>query len=344
MTSLSKEHAELQELINAAKELSAKKSCDAYQAWSAAAERCAQVVGHYHDWTMFCIINKGKSLVDTHHCEEAIPILETALRSLNGIHGYVHFHVEHACQSLGRAYGKLGKPDVEHVYWTRALHSSQSLRGLSHETSIYCLSQAARALTKQRQVLRALPLYQDLLSRCQTAHGQQVQTAFAARDLAQCLNQLGRFEEAYPIWKLAEKLFYLEPERHERVRVQTVRCMFWTREQVKEAKRAKIAAILRATVGLSEEERDYLSSLNLSVNQVSDVLEYLKHGYLNAEFRKENKNCRNLRVAVKRSRELVSAYTKKISWDGDRLARDTKFHVIEPDGRKEVVMVGFDHD
>lgn len=341
---LSKQHAELQKLIDAAKELSAKKSCHAYDAWSAAAERCAQVVGHYHDWTMFCIINKGKSLVDTHRLEEAIAILETALRQLNSIHGYVHFHVEHACQSLGRAYGKLGKPDLEHVYWTRALYSSQSLRGLSHETSIYCLSQAARALTKQGQVLRALPLYQDLLSRCRTAHGQQVQTAFAARDLAQCLNQLGRFEEAYPHWKLAVKLFNLEPERHGRIRDQTLRCMFWTRDQVREAKRAKIDAMLRSTVGLSEEERDYLASLNLSVNQVSDVLDYLKHGYLNATFREENKNCRNLRVAVQKSRKLMSAYRKKISWEGDRMARDTNFHVSEPDGRKQMVMVGFDHD
>lgn len=344
MKSFDKQHAELQKLIDAAKELSARKSYDAYEAWSAAAERCARVVGPYNDWTMFCTINKGKSLVDTRRFEEAIPILETALRQLKAIHGNVHFHVEHACQSLGRAHGELGKLDVAHDYWTRALYSSESLRGLTHDTSIYCLTQAARVLTKQRQVLTALPLYRDLLSRCQVAHGQQVQTAFAARDLAQCLNQLGRFEEAYPHWKQAVKLFNLEPERHERIRDQTLRCMFWTRDQVREAKRAKIDAMLKATVGLSEEERDYLASLNLSVNQVSDVLEHLKYGYLNATFREENKNCRNLRVAVQRSRKLVSAYRKRISWAGDRLTRDTKFHVSEPDGRKQVVMVGFDHD
>lgn len=97
--------------------------------------------------------------------------------------------------------------------------------------------------------------------------------------------------------------------------------------------------------GLSEAEREYLASLNLSANQMSAVLQFLEYSYLSTTFRDANKNCRNLRVAVCGNRKLVTAYrSKQAESMCECLQRDTKFYVSDTAGRREVVMVGFDHD
>lgn len=108
---------------------------------------------------------------------------------------------------------------------------------------------------------------------------------------------------------------------------------------------SNVDGMLESAIGLSEEERLYLASLNLSANQMSAVLQLLEHSYLSMAFRDANKNCRNLRVAVCGKRKLVAAYmSRQVESMGDCLQRDTKFHVSDTPGRREVVMVGFDHD
>ncbi len=210
MKSVNRARDDLQKIIDTAKEHSAKKLPTAFYQWRRAADRSADLLGQYHASTVFCVNNVGKTLVEIGCHKEAISLLEASLRQSITVHGCAHFAVEHACQSLGRAYTAMGRHALAGQWWKAAAISSESLRGKEHQTTVFCLSQQAQALTRLGLNAEALPIFHEVLSRTKNVFGRHVHTAYAARRTAECLNQLGYFEEALPVWKLAVKCFTQE--------------------------------------------------------------------------------------------------------------------------------------
>lgn len=338
MTSVTPARAEVQELIDIAKEHSAKKKRDAHKRWRAASERSRELLGANHDATLYCQSNVGKSLIDIGSHEEAIPILETTLRQVQAINGYAHFSVEHICQSLARAYKAKGEVALSHKYWMSAASSSQTLRGLHHRTTIYCLHQAGRALTSVKRFEEALALLRKVLDANITVHGDSLETGYSARDTATCLNQLDRFEEALPLWKRAHRIFE-RAEGKEDIAETVYRCMDWTRDKVRTRARAEQLTLLAAVDGLTAEDARYLADARLSHKQLGAVLDHLKKTYLLGDD-SNYQYADTLRVAVKSRPTQVLAYRKQ-ALTGCCGSEDVELQVIEDNGNKTKVMVGF---
>lgn len=338
MTSVTPARAEVQQLIDIAKEHSAKKKRDAHKRWRAASERSRELLGATHDSTLYCQSNVGKSLIDIGNHEEAIPILETALRQVQAINGYAHFSVEHICQSLARAYKAKGDVALSHKYWMSAAGSSETLRGLYHRTTIYCLHQAGRALTSAKRFEEALPLLRKVLDANVAVHGNSLETGYTARDLATCLNQLERFEEALPLWKRAHRIFERAAGKED-IENTLYRCMDWTRDKVRTRRRAAQLEMLASIETLGEADREYLLSLGMTTRQLEAVLDKLKSTYLLGDD-SDYPHADTLRVAVKSRREQVLIYNelKKSGCCGEE---DVELEVIEDNGNKTTVMVGF---
>lgn len=218
---------ELQALIETAKEQSGRKDPAALQTWIQAAEASKQLVGATHSWTVFCINNVGKTLVDKGEYERAIPLLESSLGAAHAAFGQVHFCVEHASQSLGRAYGALGDQAKAAQHWDAAALSSEIIRGPCHQTTIFCLSQKGRALMRQNRPVEALPILRKVLGRTQSLHGRHFHTGYAARELAACLNQIGNFKDAIPLWKYARRCFSIDQEKYSRQILNAAHCLEW---------------------------------------------------------------------------------------------------------------------
>lgn len=338
MTSITPARQEVQKLIDTAKEHSHRQQRDAHKLWRAAADRSRELLGPTHEATMFCQNNVGKALVDIGLNDEAIPLLETALRQAQAIYGYVHFAVEHICQSLARAHRAKGNLSAAHSYWMTAATSSESLRGLKHNTTIYCLHQAARALASDKRFADALPLFQKTHQANLELHGQTVNTAFAARDLATCYNQLERYSDAMPHWRRAHRIFEKLADKKE-ITSSTFRCMMWTRDKIRAAHKLEQSQMLAAAEGVHELDRTYLVGLHLTNNQLKAVLEHLKATFLTGDDG-EYPYADNLRVALKSRPKQVADYQARAK-DGCCGAEDVELEVEEKNGAKEIVMVGF---
>lgn len=336
MTSFHPARQEVQQLIDTAKQHSLRKMRDAHKAWRQAADRSRQLLGPTHEATIFCQNNVGKALVDIERYDEAIPLLETALRQAQALYGYVHFAVEHLCQSLARAHRANGNLAQAHSYWMAAATSSESLRGLQHNTTIYCLHQAARCLACDKRFADALPLFQKTLEANSGLHGRSVHTAFAARDLATCFNQLGRYQEALPQWRRAYGIFKDDPEKAN-VANSTFRCMMWTRDKIRAERKLEQSRMVGAVEGLSDEDRTYLVSLNLTDKQLQAVLDHLQATYLDND---GHHYVDNLRVAVKSRAKQVADYRTRAD-EGCCGSEDVELEVVEAGGNRDTVLVGF---
>lgn len=232
MKTVSHAHADLQKLIGTAKEHSAKKLPTAYYQWRRAADRSIELMGRTHEWTFFCVSNLGKTLVEIGCHKEAISVLEAALLYANRVHGHSHFNVEVICQSLGRAYTAVGMHGESARRWEAAAISSECLRGKEHQTTIFCLSQQAHALARLGLNAEALSIFRDVMSRTLEAFGRNINTAFAARYTAECLNRLGCFEEALALWELSVSCF-----KHEEFLLpQHLKSLNWTYRELKRTK------------------------------------------------------------------------------------------------------------
>ena len=185
--------------------------------------------------TQYCLNNVGKTLVDIGDYERAVGLLESALEKARKAYGDVHALVEHPCQSLGRAYTELGDLDKALDYWNAAAFSAERMRGVYHQSTIFCLSRKARALRQKGFHEEALTVFCKVFGRTQTVFGCGLQTAFAARELAACYCQLGRFEEAIPVWKHALRCFD-ECPAYQKQGKNVKRCLSWTRSQAAAAK------------------------------------------------------------------------------------------------------------
>lgn len=338
MTSLTPARAEVQKLIDIAQEHSAKKKRDAHKLWRAAAERSRELLGHTHEATRFCQNNVGKALVDIGNHDEAIPLLETALRQAQAINGYVNRQVEHIHQSLARAYKGRGDHATAHKHWVAAGTSSETLRGANHTTTIFCFHQAARALASQKLFAEALPLFQTVLAANIATHGDSVNTAFALRDTATCLNQLERYEEAKPFWKRAHKLFAREPSKKD-LAASTMRCLNWTRVKVREVRLAEQLQMLALVEAFGDAERQYLAGIGLTERQLEAVVEYLKSTYLLGDY-SDYPYADTLRVAIKSRSTQVQAYNEE-KRTGCCGSEDVELVVKEANGNVETIMVGF---
>ena len=336
MTSFNPTRAEVQALIDIAKEHSAKKKRDAHKLWRQAAERSRELLGATHEATVFCQNNVGKSLVDIGNYEEAIPLLEAALRQSQAIYGYTHFSVEHVCQSLAHAYKARGDHATAYKHWMAAGNSSEALRGLNNQTTIFCFHQAARRLASQRLFDQALPLLQKVIEANKKVHGFTVNSAFSARDLATCLNQLERFEEALPFWKLALRIFEQDANQKD-LADKAYRCMNWTRVNVRERRRVEQRLMLSGVEKMGDQDKNYLLGLNLTTKQMAAVVAHLQSTYLNGD---EHEHADSLRVAVKGRDKQVAAY-KKIAEEGCCGSEDTELKVREDNGNVDTIYVGF---
>ncbi len=338
MTSLTPARAEVQKLIDIAKVHSAKHKRDAHKLWRAAAERSRELLGATHDASLYCQSSVGKSLVDIGNHDEAIPILETTLRQVQAIHGYVHFSVEHICQTLARAHKAKGEHARSYKYWMSAADSSLTIRGPSHQTTIYCLHQAARTLCSQRRFSEALPLLHQVMEANHSLHGVTVDQAYTARDTANCLNQLERYEEALPLWRKAHRLFEHAPGKED-IAGTVFRCMAWTRAKVRDRRRAAQHELLSAVDGLSADDNKYLIDAGLSHKQLDAVVDYLKGTYLSGDDG-DYQHADTLRVAIKSHPEQVVDYQEQ-QRTGCCGSEDVELTVLEDNGNNTKVMVGF---
>ncbi|MBX9951915.1 MAG: tetratricopeptide repeat protein [Candidatus Obscuribacterales bacterium] len=227
----------IQSLIEKAKAQSSENSPDALNTWTRATFLSLQLVSPDFGLTQYCINNVGKSLVDQGDYERAIGVLEPALEKARETVGLAHPLVEHPCQSLGRAYDALGDYAKSQKYWDAAACSAESTRGIYHASTIFCLSKKARALRSQGLHEEALTAYCKVWGRTQFAFGNDLRTAFAARELAACYCQLGRFEEAIPIWQHAKHCFDEHPRYHKYAR-NMKRCLSWSRNQAWQSRHA----------------------------------------------------------------------------------------------------------
>ncbi|MCC7531031.1 MAG: tetratricopeptide repeat protein [Candidatus Melainabacteria bacterium] len=338
MTSFNPARAEVDKLIEIAKAHSAGKKRDAHMKWRAAAERSRELLGHTHEATRFCQNNVGKSLVEIGNHEEAIALLEAALRQTQAINGYVDRAVEHIHQSLARAHKALGDHATAYKHWMAAATSSQTLRGANHTTTSFCFHQAARALASQKLFEQALPLFQTVLAANVARHGDSVNTAFALRDTATCLNQLERYEEAKPLWKRAYRLFSRVSDKKD-IANSALRCLNWTSSEVRARRHAEQLRVLANIKEMSDTDKDYLIDLSLTNKQLNAVLIYLTSTYLKGDLG-EYQYVDNLRVAVKSRTKQVAAYTNRAG-GGCCGSEDVEIRVVEDDEKKETILVGF---
>lgn len=338
MNSQQTPRAELHSLVEIAKEHSAKRKLDAPQKWRAAAEFSRKLLGEVHETTIYCENNVGKALVAAGKSAEAIPLLEAALRKSQALFGYAHESVEHTCQALARAYKARSDFANAHKHWMNAARSSETLRCLEHNTTIFCYHQAARCLASQKKFEEGLALFDKVLGATIALHGgRTTQTAFVLRDKATCLNQLERFDEAYPFWSRAFVIFDRNNKRKEAT--EAFNCMRFTKHKKRAAKQAKRLALLEAVDGLNEFDRSYIAGLNLSIAQVEAVIERLRATYLSSEF----DNTSDLRIAVKSDAKHVAAYRERAA-SGCCGSEDIEFDVLEGhDGNKSTIMLGFNY-
>lgn len=335
MNSQQTPRAELHSLIEIAKEHSDKKKLDAPQKWRAAAEFSRSLLGEVHETTIYCENNVGKALIATGKYAEAIPLLEAALRKAQALYGYAHPSVEHTCQALARAYKAKSDFASAHKHWINAAGSSETLRGMQHNTTIFCYHQAARCLANQKKFQEALVLFEKVLDATIGLHGATTQAAFVLRDTATCLNQLERFEDAYPVWVRAFTLFDRNSKRKEAT--EAFNCMRFTKHRKRAVRKATKLAMLEALDGLSESDRSYIVELNLSIAQVAAVIERLRETYLSSEF----ENTSDLRIAAKHNAKQVAEYRERAA-AGCCGSEDIEFDVFEGhDGNKATVMLGF---
>ncbi len=234
MKTMNRAHRNLQTCIAAAEQQSAEHHPDALQSWTRTAARSVDVMGPTHRWTLFCLNNVGKTLVEMGDYEGAIPVLLTSLRAAREIHGCIDFSVEHASQSLGKAYAALGNHERSAYYWDAAAFSAELTRGAYHQTTIFCLSHKARSLVLQNKHEKALPIFRKVLGRTLHVFGSDSRGAYAARDLAACLNQLGYFEKALPIWKFARRCFSQDKDKFRRQLAGVTHCLGWTRQRARQ--------------------------------------------------------------------------------------------------------------
>lgn len=249
------ERRSLQRLVDIASQQSAENHPDALQTWNRSAALSQELLGPYHGLTLFCYNHLGKTLVDIGEYEQAILVLEPVLELARGAFGLVHARVEHACQSLGRAYSALGDHVKADQNWEAAAYSSEKMRGVYHLSTIFCLSRKARALRLQGLHEEALTVFSKVFGRTQHVFGCNLQTAFAARELAACYCQLGRFQEAIPIWKHALRCFDEHPNYHKHS-LNVKRCLSWTRNQAKTCRTAGSQAGASATADTIEQHLD----------------------------------------------------------------------------------------
>jgi tetratricopeptide (TPR) repeat protein len=335
MNSQQTPRAQLYSLIEIAKEHSEKRKLDAPQKWRAAADLSRSIFGEVHETTIYCQNNVGKALIATRKFAEAIPLLEAALRKARAFHGYAHPSVEHTCQALARAYKARSDFASAHKHWINAAESSETLRGLQHNTTIYCYHQAARCLADQKKFEEALVFFDKVLDATIALHGNCAQTAFVLRDKATCLNQLGRFEDAHPVWSRAFTLFDRNGKRKEAT--EAFHCMRFTKHRKKAARTAKAMAALANVEGLNDGDRSYIAALNLSTAQLTAVSERLRETYLSSDF----ENTSDLRIAVKHNRKQVDDYRERAA-TGCCGSKDIEFEVHEGrDGNKATIMLGF---
>lgn len=340
MTLVSPARAEVQKLIDTAKEHSAKKMRDAHLKWRAAEELSRQLLGPNHDATMFCKNGVAKALIAAGLHDEAIPLLEATLRQAKAIHGYVHFSVEHCCQALGTAYRAKGDFASAYTYWMSAATSSESQRGLQHNTTVFCYHQAARAKASQKLFSEALPIFYKVLDSAEKMYGASEQVAYASRDAATCLNQLERYKEALQYWRRASRLFRAFGK--EELLDKVMRSLHWTQLKVRDIVHAEHSKLVAAVEGLSEEDRQYLVACNLTTAQLMAVLEHLKATYLSGDDG-DYPHAGDLRVAVKGREKLVTRYAKQAA-ECCCGSYDHELKVTEPEDKStRIVMVGFSY-
>lgn len=339
MTSVSPQRAEVQRLIDIAKEHSDKKMRDAHMKWRAAADLSRQLLGPNHDATMFCQNNVGKALIAIELYDEAIPLLEASLRQAQALHGYVHFSVEHICQSLAIAFRAKKNFAAAYKHWMSAATSSEAQRGLQHNTTLYCYHQAARAKASAKLFDEALPLFFKVLDTTEKMHGASEQSAYISRDTATCLNQLERYTEALPYWRRAFKLFKASDKKE--IFGSVARSLKWTQRKIREALNAEHSKLVAAVEGLSDEDRQYLVASNLTTAQLNAVVEHLKATYLSGDDG-DYPHAGDLRVAVKGHEKLISRYRTRAA-ECCCGSYDHQFEVAESDGNKKTVMVGFSY-
>ena len=339
MTSVSPQRAEVQRLIDIAKEHSDKKMRDAHMKWRAAADHSRQLLGPNHEATLFCQNNVGRALIAIELYDEAIPLLEASLRQAQALHGYVHFSVEHICQALGTAFRAKKDFALAYKHWMSAGTSSEAQRGLLHNTTLYCYHQAARAKASARLFDEALPLFFKVLDSTEKMHGASQQAAYVARDTATCLNQLERYTEALPYWQRAFKLFK-ESDKTEPFG-SVARSLKWTQRKIREVRNAEQSKIVAAVEGLSDDDRQYLVASNLTTAQLNAVIEHLQATYLTGDDG-EYPHAGDLRVAVKGHDKLVNRYRSQAA-ECCCSSYDHQLEVVEQDGNKRTVMVGFSY-
>ncbi len=317
---------------------SASKASDAHIFWRAAADRSRELLGPNHKTTVFCQNNIGQALVDSEFYDEAIPLLETALRQAQALYGYVSFSVEHVCQSLARAYRAKGNLTMAHKHWLSAAMSSESLRGLLHDTTIFCYHRAARALASDKRFQEALPLFQKVMQANFELHGNTIHTAFAERDLATCLNQLGHHKESVHHWRRSHRIFKADPTKAI-VSKDTLRCLMWTRRKIRAERKLEQSQVVAAIEGLSDEDRAYLVTLQLTNKQLAAVLAHIEATYLARE-NGQYHEFGNLRVALKSRTKQMAAYQARVK-EGCCSSQDAELEVVEADGNRDTVLVGF---
>lgn len=339
MTSVSLQRAEVQRLIDIAKEHSDKKMRDAHLKWRAAADLSRELLGPNHEATMFCQNNVGKALIAVELYDEAIPLLEAALRQAQALHGYVHFSVEHICQSLALAFRAKKNFALAYKHWMSAGTSSEAQRGLLHNTTLYCYHQAARAKASAKLFDEALPLFFKVLDSTEKMHGKSQQAAYLARDTATCLNQLERYTEALPYWRRALKLFNESGKKE--LCDSIARSLNWTQRKIREIRNVEHSKIVAAVEGLSDDERQYLVASHLTTAQLYAVIEHLRATYLSGD-NGDYPHAADLRVAVKGQHKLVSRYHTQAAQCCCG-SYDHQLEVAEPDGNKKTVMVGFSY-
>jgi tetratricopeptide (TPR) repeat protein len=288
---------------------------------------------------MFCQNNVGKALIAIELYDEAIPLLEASLRQAQALHGYVHFSVEHICQSLAIALRAKKNFAAAYKHWMSAATSSEAQRGLLHNTTLYCYHQAARAKASAKLFDEALPLFFKVLDTTEKMHGASEQAAYIARDTATCLNQLERYTEALPYWRRAFKLFKASDKKE--IFGSVARSLNWTQRKIREVLRAEHSKLVAAVEGLSDEDRQYLVASNLTTAQLNAVIEHLKATYLSGD-EGDYPHAGDLRVAVKGHDKLVNRYQTRAA-ECCCGSHDHELEVWEPDGNKKTVMVGFSY-
>ncbi len=266
--------SELETLIAGAKQASerqgkaapGKSSAElnkAVESWRTAALRSAYLLGATHDTTVFCQVNLGRALGDAGHHEEAISLLEMLLTRLEprvaGSGSRAHLFlgpvfVGILYETLARAYNGLENEQRSCGYWLKAASSSQEYRQLHNGGTIYCYHQAARSLARLKMKEEALLAFKLVYDANSKLFGDHLLTAFAARDLAVCLNRLKRFAEARQYWVRAQLLMEkFLPEQHA-LRKTVAAGRFWTdrkvrdmRKERKRVRQAERAALLAQT-------------------------------------------------------------------------------------------------